>query len=78
MLLVGGGETLQAMAVLSGGPFAVISVFAIAGLALAFWRGTPAATVDRTPLTTSVLEQFPFHTRRREGPGPERDTGDDE
>lgn len=76
VLLVGGGETLQAMAVLSGGPFAVISVFAIVGLALAFWRGTPAATVDRTPLTTSVLERFPFRTRRREGP--ESDTGDDE
>ena len=76
VLLVGGGETLQAMAVVSGGPFAVVSVFAVVGLALAFSRGTPSATVDRTPLTTSVLERFPFRTRRREDPEP--DTGDDE
>ncbi|SHG99763.1 BCCT family transporter [Halobaculum gomorrense] len=38
VLLLGGGETLQAMAVLTGGPFAVLSVVALAGLTLTFRR----------------------------------------
>jgi choline-glycine betaine transporter len=66
VLLVGGGETLQAMAVLSGGPFAVISLLAIAGLALAFRRGPSAEPTDRTPLTTSVLDRFPVRGRARD------------
>ena len=37
-LLVGGAETLQALAVLTGGPFAVLSLVAMAGLALTFYR----------------------------------------
>jgi choline-glycine betaine transporter len=38
VLLLGGGETLQAMAVLTGGPFAVLSLVALGGLSLAFYR----------------------------------------
>jgi len=38
VLLVGGGETLQAMAVLTGGPFAVLSLVSLAGLTLTFRR----------------------------------------
>jgi choline-glycine betaine transporter len=38
LLLVGGGETLQALAVLTGGPFAVLSVVALGGLTLTFYR----------------------------------------
>jgi len=38
VLLVGGGESLQAAAVLTGGPFAVLSVVALVGLTLAFRR----------------------------------------
>jgi len=38
VLILGGGETLQAMAVLTGGPFAVISLVALAGLTLTFRR----------------------------------------
>ena len=38
VLLVGGGESLQVAAVLTGGPFAVLSVVALAGLTLAFRR----------------------------------------
>ncbi len=38
VLLVGGAETLQALAVLTGGPFAVLSLVAMAGLALTLYR----------------------------------------
>ena len=38
VLLVGGGEALQALAVLTGGPFAVLLVVALAGLTLTFRR----------------------------------------
>jgi choline-glycine betaine transporter len=39
VLLVGGAETLQALAVLTGGPFAVISLVALGGLTVTFLRG---------------------------------------
>lgn len=38
VLLVGGGDALQTIAVLTGGPFAVLSLVALAGLTLAFRR----------------------------------------
>ena len=38
VLLIGGGETLQAVAVLTGGPFAVISLVALLGLTVSFRR----------------------------------------
>jgi choline-glycine betaine transporter len=38
VLLVDGGATLQALAVLTGGPFAVLSLVALAGLTLTFRR----------------------------------------
>ena len=38
VLLVGGGEALQALAVLTGGPFAVLSLIALTGLTMAFRR----------------------------------------
>jgi choline-glycine betaine transporter len=38
VLLVGGGESLQVAAVLTGGPFAVLSLVALVGLTLAFRR----------------------------------------
>jgi len=38
VLVLGGGETLQAMAVLTGGPFAVLSLVALGGLSLSFYR----------------------------------------
>lgn len=38
VLLVGGGEALQAVAVLTGGPFAVLSLIALVGLTVAFRR----------------------------------------
>jgi glycine betaine transporter len=38
VLLLGGAETLQALAVLTGGPFAVLSLVALAGLTLTCYR----------------------------------------
>jgi choline-glycine betaine transporter len=38
VLVVGGAETLQAMAVLTGGPFAILSLVALAGLTLTLYR----------------------------------------
>ena len=38
VLLLGGGETLQDAAVLTGGPFAVLSLVALGGLSLTFYR----------------------------------------
>jgi choline-glycine betaine transporter len=38
VLLVGGGESLQTAAVLTGGPFAVLSLVALVGLTVAFYR----------------------------------------
>jgi choline/carnitine/betaine transport len=38
VLLVGGAETLQALAVLTGGPFAIISLVGIAGLTRSWYR----------------------------------------
>ena len=38
VLLVGGGATLQALAVFTGGPFAILSVVALVGLTLTFRR----------------------------------------
>jgi len=38
VLLMGGGQSLQDLAVLTGGPFAVISLVAIAGLTWTFYR----------------------------------------
>ena len=57
VLLVGGGDSLQAVAVLTGGPFAVLSLVALVGLTVTFrreerghpWLGgrTRAALADR-------------------------------
>jgi choline/carnitine/betaine transport len=55
VLLVGGAETLQALAVLTGGPFAVLSLVALGGLTLTFLRGERGHTsafghlLDRLP-----------------------------
>lgn len=38
VLLVGGAETLQALAVLTGGPFAILSIVAILGVSVTWYR----------------------------------------
>jgi choline-glycine betaine transporter len=50
VLLVGGGESLQVAAVLTGGPFAVLSLVALVGLTLAFRRHER----DRPPLVARL------------------------
>jgi len=55
VLLIGGGSTLQALAVLTGGPFAVLSLVALGGLTMTFRREEGGHTsivrrvVDRLP-----------------------------
>ncbi|PSP92932.1 glycine/betaine ABC transporter [Halobacteriales archaeon QS_4_62_28] len=55
VLLVGGSETLQALAVLTGGPFALLSLVALSGLTMTFYRQERGHTsvlrqlVDRLP-----------------------------
>jgi len=49
VLVVGGGEALQALAVLTGGPFAVVALVALAGLTVTFYReeGGHPSLLDR-------------------------------
>ncbi|MDY6819535.1 MAG: BCCT family transporter [Halobacteriales archaeon] len=55
VLLVGGGQTLQAVAVLTGGPFAILSVVALVGLTLTFRRREES---HRSPLR-KLWERLP-------------------
>ncbi|MDZ7701554.1 MAG: BCCT family transporter [Halobacteriales archaeon] len=55
VLVLGGGETLQAMAVLTGGPFAVLSLVALAGLTLTFRRHEGG----HTSIVRQVAERLP-------------------
>ena len=65
VLLVGGGATLQAMAVLTGGPFAVLSVVALVGLTLTFRRHEGGHTsilrqvADRLPAAGTHVDVGP-------------------
>jgi choline/carnitine/betaine transport len=49
VLVLGGGQALQAVAVLTGGPFAVIALVALAGLTVTFYReeGGHPSLLDR-------------------------------
>jgi len=55
VLLIGGAETLQALAVLTGGPFAVISLVGIAGMTRSWLRDERG----HTSLVARVLERLP-------------------
>jgi glycine betaine transporter len=65
VLLLGGAETLQALAVLTGGPFAVLSLVALGGLTLALYRREQGHTslvrhaLDRLPTVEGSLEVEP-------------------
>ncbi|MEF8854716.1 MAG: BCCT family transporter [Haloarculaceae archaeon] len=58
-LLIGGAETLQALAVLTGGPFAILSLVALAGLTITYYRHEGGHTsifrlvIDRLPTIES-------------------------
>ncbi|MEF8780563.1 MAG: BCCT family transporter [Haloferacaceae archaeon] len=55
VLLVGGEETLQAVAVLTGGPFALLAIVAIAGVSVTFYRDEGG----RTSLVRAVIDRLP-------------------
>ncbi|MDS0222372.1 BCCT family transporter [Haloarcula sp. S1AR25-5A] len=55
VLLLGGAETLQALAVLTGGPFAVISLVAAGGLTVTWYRDEEG----HTSVVRRVLDRFP-------------------
>jgi choline-glycine betaine transporter len=57
VILVGGGGTLQALAVLTGAPFAVLGVLAMVGLALAFHREERGE--EHTSIVRIVLRRLP-------------------
>ncbi|MFD1599404.1 BCCT family transporter [Halobellus rarus] len=57
VILVGGGETLQALAVLTGAPFAVLAVVAMIGLSLALYREERGQ--GHTSLVRLVLDRLP-------------------
>ncbi len=65
VLVLGGGETLQAMAVLTGGPFAVLSLVALGGLTLTFRRHEGGHTslvrraIDRLPAAGHHIDLEP-------------------
>ncbi|MFB6091079.1 MAG: BCCT family transporter [Halobellus sp.] len=57
VLLVGGGETLQALAVLTGAPFSILAVLAVAGLALSLRR--EGRGEEHTSLVRAVVDRLP-------------------
>ncbi len=57
VLLVGGGETLQALAVLTGAPFAVLAVIALLGLSLALYREERGR--GHTSIVRQALDRLP-------------------
>lgn len=65
VLLLGGGSTLQALAVLTGGPFAILSLVALGGLTMTFRREEGGHTsivrrgIDRLPTVPSHYDLEP-------------------
>lgn len=65
VLLLGGGSTLQALAVLTGGPFAILSLVALGGLTITFRREEGGHTsivrrgIDRLPTVPSHYDLEP-------------------
>ena len=72
VLLVGGGETLQALAVLTGAPFAVLAVLALIGLSLALYRDER----DRghTSIVRQVLDRLPAVQTHHDLDPPDRES----
>jgi choline/carnitine/betaine transport len=57
VLLVGGGETLQALAVLTGAPFAILALLALVGLSLALYRGERGR--GHTSIARIIVDRLP-------------------
>ena len=69
VLVIGGAETLQALAVLTGGPFAVLSVVALAGLTYTCYRDEEG----HTSLVERVGRRLPTVPSHRDIDPPEED-----
>ncbi|MFB6252064.1 MAG: BCCT family transporter [Halobellus sp.] len=71
VLLVGGGETLQALAVLTGAPFAILSMLAIVGLAIGVSREGRGS--EHTSLIRIVIDRLPTVETHHDVEPPDRD-----
>jgi choline-glycine betaine transporter len=69
VLVIGGAETLQALAVLAGGPFAVLSLVAVGGVALTWSRDEGG----HTSLLTRVRRRLPTVHQHHDIESPEDD-----
>ena len=57
VLLVGGAETLQALAVLTGAPFAILALLSLSGLSLALYREERGQ--DHTSIVRQAFDRLP-------------------
>ena len=72
VLLVGGGETLQALAVLTGAPFAVLAVLALIGLSLALYREERGR--GHTSIVRQALDRLPAIQAHHDLDPPDRES----
>ena len=72
VLLVGGGETLQALAVLTGAPFAVLAVLALIGLSLALYR--EERDRGHTSIVRQALDRLPAIQAHHDLDPPDRES----
>lgn len=71
VVLLGGGETLQALAVLTGGPFALLSLVALAGFSLTLYRRERGE--GHTSLVRRVTDRLPTVQQHHDLDPPEED-----
>jgi choline-glycine betaine transporter len=72
VLLVGGGETLQALAVLTGAPFAVLALLALIGLSTALYRDERGR--GHTSIVRQVLDRLPAIQTHHDVDPPDRES----
>ena len=72
VLLVGGGETLQALAVLAGAPFAVLAVLALVGLSLSLYREERGR--GHTSVVRRVTDRLPSIQTHHDVDPPDRES----
>ncbi|MBB6646651.1 BCCT family transporter [Halobellus ruber] len=72
VLLVGGGETLQALAVLTGAPFAVLTVLALIGLSTALYRDERGQ--GHTSIVRQALDRLPTIRTHHDVDPPDRES----
>ncbi len=70
VLSIGGGETLQALAVITGAPFAVLAVLALVGLSLALFRDDG----DRTSVVRIAVDRLPSIRLHHDVDPPDRES----